>query len=148
MFKHQMSLSKSKCWYSNDCLHFLKCAVPLGICGIELEWKLLFSSKTRDIKIEDRLKSWLIKLFALDIYVLLKVFNKIWHKFWSFCMDKKGMKWNQEVKNKHRRYSVYFEYLLVYRYSDLLPTNTNEELFGYFWLFVIFSQLFDEQYRR
>ncbi len=23
-------------------------------------------------------------------------------------------------------YSVYFEYLLVYRYSDLLPTNTNE----------------------
>jgi hypothetical protein len=24
-----MSLSKSKCWYSNNCLHFLKCAVPL-----------------------------------------------------------------------------------------------------------------------
>ncbi len=24
-----MSLSKSKCWCSNDCLHFLKCAVPL-----------------------------------------------------------------------------------------------------------------------
>ncbi len=23
-----MSLSKSKCWYSNDCLHFSKCAVP------------------------------------------------------------------------------------------------------------------------
>ncbi len=27
-FDHQMSLSKSKCWYSNNCLHFLKCAVP------------------------------------------------------------------------------------------------------------------------
>jgi hypothetical protein len=24
-----MSLSKSICWYSNNCLHFLKCAVPL-----------------------------------------------------------------------------------------------------------------------
>ncbi len=24
-----MSLSKSKCWYSNNSLHFLKCAVPL-----------------------------------------------------------------------------------------------------------------------
>jgi hypothetical protein len=24
-----MSLSESKCWYSNNCLHFLKCAVPL-----------------------------------------------------------------------------------------------------------------------
>jgi hypothetical protein len=25
-----MSLSMSKCWYSNNCLHFLKHAVPLG----------------------------------------------------------------------------------------------------------------------
>ncbi len=24
-----MSLSKSKCWYTNNCLHFLKRAVPL-----------------------------------------------------------------------------------------------------------------------
>ncbi len=29
-FDHQMSLSKSKCWYSNNCLHFLKCVVPLS----------------------------------------------------------------------------------------------------------------------
>ncbi len=28
-FDHQMSLSKSKCSYSNNCLHFLKYAVPL-----------------------------------------------------------------------------------------------------------------------
>jgi hypothetical protein len=26
-----MSLSKGKCWYSNNCLHFLKCAVPLSM---------------------------------------------------------------------------------------------------------------------
>jgi hypothetical protein len=27
--EHQMSVSKSKCWYSSNCSHFLKCAVPL-----------------------------------------------------------------------------------------------------------------------
>ncbi len=45
-------------------------------------------------------------------------------------------------------YSVYFEYLLVDRYSNSLSTNTNEELFGYFRLFVIFGQLFDERYQK
>ncbi len=29
-----MSLSKSKYWYSNNCLHFLKCAVPFNISCI------------------------------------------------------------------------------------------------------------------
>ncbi len=28
-FDRQMSLSKSKCWYTNNCLCFLKCAVTL-----------------------------------------------------------------------------------------------------------------------
>jgi hypothetical protein len=42
-------------------------------------------------------------------------------------------------------YLVYFEYLLVYRYSDLLPTNTNKHLFSHFQLFIIFGQVFDEQ---
>jgi hypothetical protein len=28
-FTHQMSLNKSKCWYSNNCLQFLKRADPL-----------------------------------------------------------------------------------------------------------------------
>ncbi len=28
-FKHQMFLNKSKCLYSKNCLHFLKCALPL-----------------------------------------------------------------------------------------------------------------------
>ncbi len=37
---------------------------------------------------------------------------------------------------------------LVYQYSDLLQMNTNKELFGYIWLFVIFGHLFDEQQRR
>ncbi len=29
-YDHQMYLSKSKCWYSNNCLDFLKRVVPLG----------------------------------------------------------------------------------------------------------------------
>jgi len=28
-FDHQMSLSKSKCWYSRNCLHFFKACFPL-----------------------------------------------------------------------------------------------------------------------
>jgi hypothetical protein len=39
---------------------------------------------------------------------------------------------------------VYFEYLLVYQYSDTLPTNKNEHLFGHFRLFIMFGQVFDE----
>ncbi len=39
-FDHQMSLSKSKCWYSNNCLHFIMCALPLhtqhNICAIQI----------------------------------------------------------------------------------------------------------------
>jgi hypothetical protein len=42
-------------------------------------------------------------------------------------------------------YLVYFKYLLVYQCLNLLPTNTNKHLFGHFRLFVIISQVFDEQ---
>jgi hypothetical protein len=30
IYRPQMFLSKSKCWYSSNCLHCLKCAVPLA----------------------------------------------------------------------------------------------------------------------
>ena len=33
-----MSQSKSKCWYSDNCLHSLKCTVPFGL-DIKLELK-------------------------------------------------------------------------------------------------------------
>ncbi len=51
-FDHQMSLSKSIWLYSNNCLHFLKCAVPLSLLLLSL---LIFflaneQSKTKDIK--------------------------------------------------------------------------------------------------
>jgi hypothetical protein len=29
-----MSLGKSKCWYSNNCLQFLNCVVPLSFFGL------------------------------------------------------------------------------------------------------------------
>jgi hypothetical protein len=32
-----MSLSKSRCWYSNNRLYFLKCAFPLPVNGESLE---------------------------------------------------------------------------------------------------------------
>ncbi len=43
-FDHQMSLSKSKSWYSNICLQFLKRAVPLD--GLNSKLVCLPSQKT------------------------------------------------------------------------------------------------------
>ncbi len=37
-----MSLSKGKCWYSNNHLHFLKCAVPLKIINNCLNINIIF----------------------------------------------------------------------------------------------------------
>jgi hypothetical protein len=37
-FDHQMSLSKSKCLYSNNCIHFLKRAVPFIKGLLRLVW--------------------------------------------------------------------------------------------------------------
>jgi hypothetical protein len=45
-------------------------------------------------------------------------------------------------------YLVYFKYLLVYRYSDSFPMNTNEHLFGHFQLFIIFAQVFNERTQK
>ncbi len=44
-----MSLSKSKFWYSNNCLHFLECAVPFHdydilILHISVKFKLLLNT--------------------------------------------------------------------------------------------------------
>ncbi len=50
--------------------------------------------------------------------------------------------WSQFFTNK-----VIFGLIRIsigFRYSDLLPMNTNEELFGYIWLFIIFDHIFDE----
>ncbi len=48
-----MSLSKSKCWYSDNCLHFLKCAVPLvALVGGRLagqKWHYLGASKAKEL---------------------------------------------------------------------------------------------------
>ncbi len=42
-FDHQMSLSKSKILYSDNCLHFLKRAVPLlDLYGMHLELQTLY----------------------------------------------------------------------------------------------------------
>ena len=41
-----MSLTKSKCWYSNNCLHFLKHAVPLEKVGVILVEFFIETSQT------------------------------------------------------------------------------------------------------
>ncbi len=41
-----MFLSKSKCWYSNNCLHFLKCAVPL-IFVFDLSFVSVYEQKVQ-----------------------------------------------------------------------------------------------------
>ncbi len=54
-FDCQMSLSKSKYWYSKNCLHFLKQAVPL------VQWKPEYPEKTTAGKAKNR------QLYAIPI---------------------------------------------------------------------------------
>ncbi len=63
---HQMFLSKSKCWYSNNCLHFSKCAVPLHMhqCCLKLGWE----TKNR----------WIIVLSFCEE----KVWSWVWDEEW------------------------------------------------------------------
>ncbi len=56
--------------------------------------------------------------------------------------------WSQFFTDKLIFVYIQSVYLMVHWYSDLLPKNTNEELFGYIWLFAIFGQLLDEQKQR
>ncbi len=56
--------------------------------------------------------------------------------------------WSQFFTDKLIFVYIQSVYLMVYWYSDLLPKNTNEELFSYIWLFAIFGQLLDEQKQR
>ncbi len=46
-----MSLSKSKCWYSNDCLHFLKCAVSLELTKMAMSIEVLATTELMTIKL-------------------------------------------------------------------------------------------------
>ncbi len=71
-FAHKMSLSKSKCWYSNNCLHFLMCSVPLVVSLVKHTSKIL--------------KFWGLKIcsnFFLQLQWLL-----IYHQFCNFLQNK------------------------------------------------------------
>ncbi len=95
--------------------------------------------------IQDNLKVVCAEFFTLSWAAVI-----YWKKCWP-----RNYKYLQEFTNSlipvfHlyatiHLYLVYFEYILVYRYSDLLPTNTNKHLFSHFQLFIIFGQVFDEQ---
>ncbi len=51
-----MSLSKGKFWYSNNCLHFLKCVVPLGLNEADTSKSssiLIYQNKRENIYISE-----------------------------------------------------------------------------------------------
>ncbi len=66
-----MSLSKSKCWYTNNCLHFLKCAVPLKH------------------RLSDCLHNCLFWLFLLNFYPAFAMFWNLGSK-WDFSLSKQS----------------------------------------------------------
>jgi hypothetical protein len=79
---------------------------------------------------------------------LNSVFANKYGKIWCWLRNLREFT-NRLIPVFHRYaticlYSVYFKYLLVYQYSDSLPTNTNKELFGHFRLFIIIGHVFDK----
>jgi hypothetical protein len=69
-----MSLSKSKCWYSNDCLHFLKCAVPL--ITFDRIFKNLPSSSHHCLPV------WHVTLLPVETH--LKIVSNSVFPFWKY----------------------------------------------------------------
>ncbi len=72
---HQMSLSKSKCWYSNKCIHFLKRAVPLHTTH-HLKWKILEMRQFQRRKIlwaeDEGYVTFVLMTFGRNKFVLMK----------------------------------------------------------------------------
>ncbi len=62
-----MSLSKSKCWYSNNCLHLLKCTVPLQFFTQSKKANKTASNKISDfnMRIRSVLKYYLRQYIVL-----------------------------------------------------------------------------------
>ncbi len=90
-FDHQMSLSKSKCWYSNNSLHFLMHGVPLS--------EKYFSTKIFDHFNSPALVAW--KLPRLDLIVkktkkiLMEKRNIFWRKKWKIKNLKCFRRWER-----------------------------------------------------
>jgi hypothetical protein len=65
-----MSLCESKSWYSNNCIHFLKSAVPLQQkFGVEIEFKnefLLMGELENDSAAENKRNTCLICSFEFS----------------------------------------------------------------------------------
>ncbi len=79
-FDPQMSLSKSKFWYSNNCLHFLKCAVPqksTSLCNSEIRIQMASLNRYLEyFQIKQRLK---LQLFVMTFTANKTCVNKIEH---------------------------------------------------------------------
>ncbi len=85
-----MSLSKSKCWYSNNCLHFLKCAVPLKTSqqmfkvanggGTVVEHSP-HHSKVEGLSPGDRKTKWQKEPFLVNFLQLVRIRDRRTFKF-------------------------------------------------------------------
>jgi hypothetical protein len=62
-----MSLSKSKCWYSNNCLHFLK----LGLISL-IVFSLLNDAKVLSIMAHSRMTLGIVGKIVTVIFMLIR----------------------------------------------------------------------------
>ena len=82
-FDHQMSLSKSKYWYSNNCLHLFKVHCSVGICDYSLRQKLKpLISLTMYMK---NLHCANTQLHRLGLSIQVSDFFKPQTSTWYFC---------------------------------------------------------------
>ncbi len=87
-FDHEMSLSNSKCWYSNNCLHFLKHAVPFRNSDVIIKSK----EANHDVTIRQlEVRSWRHKYLLIFISWRHKntfLINKLWHHKCTYWQKK------------------------------------------------------------
>jgi len=83
---------------------------------IMFEWKILFSYEKLWYQIEVISKFGMLKNICFQLLNAAKGFDKIWHQFWSFCM-------NGNEQNDAKRHFVLKKPL----FSVLKPPTTNFE---------------------
>jgi hypothetical protein len=69
-FDQQMSLSKSKCWYWNNCLHFLKRSVPLFFNAV-WPWDGLWKRPAFNVELQQH-----VFQLKCHYYILIGVYMK------------------------------------------------------------------------
>jgi hypothetical protein len=94
-----MSLSKSKCWYSNNCLHFLKRAVPLSHLNFNCETHYCFClGKNRQVLVKAE-STFFIKNKILNWTKDKVGFLWLCHILTNFRLIKGNFEWPSPTNN-------------------------------------------------